>query len=211
MLDRQCLAVHRVREQDAGVARVIELEAALEGRWAVAASDFARVGAPKHDLLPARLNAGPIKDFDQRHARPLGRAHGAPLPLLAFHRRVELGPAIASAFERDHFGVRRQPLEISQAQAHRPLHQAIHAQPPGVRREQRDLEVVAHIEVGVRHYDASDEGRNRGLAIQRMGSMDDQAGVDRPLARFLCIQRRHTLDRRQLEPAATARHDTDAG
>ena len=83
------------------------------------------------------------------------------------------------------------------------LNQAANLEPEGARVEVGDLEVIADIEAGSWHDHAADQRRNRRLAVERMRTMDHQAGVNSLLAGFFGIQGRHELANRH-QRGATA-------
>ena len=74
--------------------------------------------------------------------------------------------------------------------------------------------MIAHVEVGVGHHHAAEEGGDRGLAVEGMGAMNEQAGVDRRLARLLGIDgdaAPTSGGAAAQPPLATARTHVDAG
>src|SRR6476619_990603 len=99
VLNRQWLAVHGIGEQDVGVARPIELKAALEPYGPRRTVNRTRVCAAEDDLVCVPANSGPVQDLDQRDAGPFGSAHGPEIPLLAGNRRIEERPAVARTFQ----------------------------------------------------------------------------------------------------------------
>jgi hypothetical protein len=73
------------------------------------------------------------------------------------------------------------------------------------------VEVISNVEAGVRHHDATDQRRDRRLAVERMGPMDDEAGFDRPLAGLFRIERRREVAYWHGRAAPAARHYSSAG
>ena len=101
---------------------------------------------------------------------------------------MEQRAAVPRAFEGDDPHLRAHVAEVPQAQAQRSLDKTADPEPPGRGVEHRDLKVVAHVEVRVGHHDTPDQRGDRGLAVQRMRAMHDEARVDRMLAGFLRIE-----------------------
>ena len=101
--------------------------------------------------------------------------------------------------------------KVGEAQAERPVDETADRQPECVGVEAWDLEVVADIEVRVRHHDTPEQRRDRGLAVERVRAMHDELGVERVLAGLFGIDRRHGVACRQVLPAAAACDDAGAG
>src|SRR5918911_178195 len=165
------------------------------------------VGAAEQHLPCRSFDPGPVEDLGERNPGPLRRADRAQVPFLALDRRLEQRSAITGALEGDDLRLGGHPAEVSEAQAERALDEAADAQAPAGWIERRDLEVVAHVEVRTRHDDPADQRGDRGLAVERVRPMDDEAGVDRTLVGFPWIDRRtELLDGRYLSHAAAAAH-----
>src|SRR3954463_13322690 len=81
-------------------------------------------------------------------------------------------------------------MQLAQAQLQRPLNLARHIEAPARGIKSWNLEMIAHIEMGIGHHRAPDESRNRGLTVQRMGPMYDQPGLERYLAGVFWINGR---------------------
>ncbi len=187
MLNGEGLAVHGIRQHGLGIPGVIELQAPLESDDFRFSGKHSTISPSEEHLTCSRLDAGPIQDLGQWHARPFGRAHRSQPPLLAVDRRVEHRTTVSGAFEGDDERLGLHPVEIRQAQAQRSLHESAHVQPPRGRLEHGDLKVVADEEMGIRHDHATDQHRDRGLAIERMRPVDHESGLDRTLHGLLRI------------------------
>ena len=140
------------------------------------------VRAPEQDLPCARPYASPVQDFHQRHACPLRCADGPQIPLLALDRGVEQGAAIARALKSDDETLRPHVVEVSQAEAERPFYEATYGEPEGGQVEVGNLEVSANVEVSIRHDHATEQIRDRRLAVERMRTMYHEAGFNSLLA-----------------------------
>src|SRR6266545_7919269 len=168
VLHRQWLTVHGVREQYARVARILELQTALEMDRPDTALHRAAVGAAEHNFASVATRASAIEYFCQRHAGPFRRTDGTETPCLARDRRVEERPSVAGAFQRDDQRVGPHLVEIAHAQAQWPLHEAANRERYVRRVDRGNLEMVAHVKAGVWHHHAADQRRNRRFAVERM-------------------------------------------
>jgi hypothetical protein len=107
--------------------------------------------------------------------------------------------------------VRSHLLKVPQAQTERPFDEAGHAEPELGCIQHRDLKMISNVKPRVRHDDAAEEARNRGLAVERVRPMYDEAGGDCLLTCFFRIEGRHVLAGRQRRCAATTGDDASAG
>ena len=81
----------------------------------------------------------------------------------------------------------------------------------GRRVERGNLEMIAHVKAGAWHHDAADQRRDRGFAVERMRSMDDQPGINGLLAGLFWIHCPYKPAQRHGRGAAPTGHDTSAG
>src|ERR1019366_134611 len=105
--------------------------------------------------------------FNQWPPRPLRRANRPQIPLLAFDGRLEQRAAVTGALQGDDERLGRHVVEVTQAEAEGPLHEAANREPEGGRFEVWHVKVITEVEARVRHDDAADEGGNRRLAVER--------------------------------------------
>jgi hypothetical protein len=80
-----------------------------------------------------------------------------------------------------------------QAEAEWSLYEAANSKPEGGRVEVGDLEVIADVEVSIWHDHAANQRWDRGLAVERMLTMDHEACFNSLLAGLCRIQGGHEL------------------
>jgi hypothetical protein len=177
---RQVGAVHRPRQQDLAVARVVDVERLDEvGRR----SDHRLVEAVEHDLARPGLDAGLVEHGLERHALPARVAHRAVAELAARDARLEEPAAVARALvDRDDLGRRHRP-ELGERQRQRLCDLAADLEPEAVRIDLlRDAGEVVADEERVAGRDRSlVEHAERRLELRRALGEPDH----RPLLRVL--------------------------
>src|SRR5262245_2488441 len=77
MLDRERLPVHAAGQQRFRPPSLVHAQTTLEANWFATRIKFAAVSASKHYLSRAPLNACPVQNLHEWHARPFGCANGS--------------------------------------------------------------------------------------------------------------------------------------
>lgn len=176
VLDGKRIAVHRVREQRARLAHVVERERALKVHRRTRGLRRSVIRATEQHVRGRDRRSRTIEHLGERDTRPFRRADGTETPLLAVDRRVERRTTVPRALQRHDERVRRHRLQLAQIELQRPLHESGHGEAPGRLVDDRCREVVAHVEARVRHRDAADQRGEGRLTIERLLAVHDEPG-----------------------------------
>lgn len=157
VLHRQGRSVHLVGDQHVvgeGVGEgegplVVLLDAPLEA--------VVRAGEGHVDGVAGRCRV--TEQGHQRHAGPVGGAHGAREPRLADGPGGQLGTSVAGALHGDPHRAGGHGAQRVEVELDRPLDAAVDAQPPHRRVDRRDVVVAQHVV----------QSRRRELVAHRLG------------------------------------------
>jgi hypothetical protein len=97
-------------------------------------------------------------------------------------------------------------VQILHAEAEWTVDQAANYQTEGFDVEVRDLKMIPDVEAHIWHHDPTNQCRNRGLAVERVRPVDNEAGFNRVLTSLFRIERPNELAHGPGRTAPAARH-----